>query len=140
MLIGGNHLLARRKGAYKHQKRRFRQVEVCDERVNGLETVARRDENVRPTAFRVHDARVVRHAFERTAGGGADGYDPPARGVRRIDGGSGGLAYLEIFRMHVVLFHGLCGYGAEGAEPNMQQHVGDHDALFAQLSSSASVK
>ena len=65
----------------QHDERTLRQVEIRDERIHGLESVAGIDENIRPGGGLMEEPVLIRKRFQRPAGCRANA-DDPAAGAR----------------------------------------------------------
>ena len=80
VLINAHYLLTRGEGGNEHEQDGFGQVKIGYKRIHRFELIAGGNENIGPSAARVHDAVIIGGAFESTAARGA--YDmilPPAR-------------------------------------------------------------
>ena len=84
MGISRLHPLQPHQRANQHEQRRFGQVEVGHQPVDGAESVARGDEDARIARKRLNDMRFIRRAFEQAQAGGADRNDPATGCARRI--------------------------------------------------------
>src|SRR5581483_12168055 len=75
--IGVENQLAPGERRNEHEQRRFRQMEIRDQRIDARDAVARKNEDLRLAGERSHFA-VAARGFERAHDGGADRDDAPA--------------------------------------------------------------
>ena len=126
-------LLPARQGAYQHDERRLRQVEIRDQAVQDLEPVPRIDKDTGPVALRVDDALVIRRGLDGPAAGGADADDPAARSLHRVDPIRRVLGDDIELRVHVVLQDVLLLHRAESSETHVERDMNDVNAHFFDL-------
>jgi len=67
LLICRQDMLTARQGGHQHDQGGFRQVEIGDQGVRGLEVVAGIDEDIRPSGAGLHGAVLPRPGFHRAA-------------------------------------------------------------------------
>ena len=122
-------MLTPRERAHQHDERRLRQVEIRDKRIHHLEAVARIDVNIRPAAGRGHGTVLPRPALDGAAGGRADADHTPAVCLRAVDQIRRLLRNGAVFAVHIVLLDLVLLDRSERAEPDVQRHIADADAL-----------
>ena len=105
-------------------------MEIGHKRVNGLEAVARIDENVRPAAFRLQYAVFAGKALERPAGGCSDRDHSPAVCVRAVYDVRRLLTHHTEFRVHRVILDIVLLDRTECAESDVQRNIGERNAFI----------
>ena len=66
-LISCQYMLLPRQCGHKHDKRRFRQMEIRDQRIQDLKPVSRIDKDLRPSAARLQPSIFICRGLHRTA-------------------------------------------------------------------------
>ena len=117
----------------EHDERAFRQVEVCDERIHGLEFVAGIDENIRPCGGFMEIPVFVSQRFQRPAGSCADADDPPACAFGFVDDIRGFPGDHAEFGVHMMLRDIRSLDGTERAEADVQRDIRFLNALVGEL-------
>ena len=97
LMVGIHDVIVPCKGSNQHDKGAFRQVEVCDERINGLEFLAGIDENIGIIAALAQSFPGNIGRFQRAAAGGTYGNDTVASAFGLIDEISGLLRDPVVF-------------------------------------------
>lgn len=118
-----------RESGNQHHQGAFRQVEIGDQTVHGLEGVAGINKNLRPFGFGFKCAVIIDEGFQRAAGGGADAEDSAAAAPGFIENGGGFLAEHTQLRVHMVVRNLFRLYRAEGPQAHMQRHEGGFHTL-----------
>ena len=126
-------MLLTRKRGNKHQKGGFRQMKICDQRVNRLKPVAGINEDIRPSAACFYPSVLRRCRLQRTAAGGSDTDDSSSLLLCLIDQLCLILLDKKEFRVHVMLCHILHLNGSEGSQSHMQRHMRNIHAFFLNL-------
>src|SRR5699024_3557894 len=98
-----------------HDKCAFRQVEVGDEPVDGVQFHTRINENIRVAAARYDLAVSGPYGFQCAAAGGPHGDDPVTGGPCGVDEAGGFLAHGIPFAVHLVVLDVILTDRAEGA-------------------------
>lgn len=129
--VGAQRVFAAHQGRDEHQQRALRQVEVGDQRIHRLDGHAGGDEDLRKAAARVHDAVLCGHGFQRAHARGAHAHDPAPAGARGVDRLRLLGRHLIVLAVHVVVGDIFLLDRAECAQPHVQQHGHDVDALGA---------
>ena len=129
--VGPQRFLPSHQRADEHEQSALGQVEIGDERVNGLDPDARIDEDRGVPGAGMYDAVLRCHGFERPDGSGADADNPAAGRTDAVQGFGGLLRDLAELAVHDVLFGVLLLDGAKGAEPDVQEDRYDRDAFGA---------
>ena len=76
--VGVQHMLPSGESGNQHNQGTFRQMEIGDQPVHGLEFVPRIDENIRPFGARSEGTVRLHQRFQGAAGGGAHANNAPA--------------------------------------------------------------
>src|SRR5919201_2270808 len=95
-------------------------MEVREQRIDRLEPVTWKDQQVGPTLAGVN-ATVGRDAFQHPYAGRADRYDPVPCGTRRIDRGCGGWIEPVPLAMDCVVGWVINPYRSKGIEANVKR-------------------
>ena len=120
------------KGGYQHQQRALRQVEVGDQPVYDLESIAGINVNSRLPGVRLEDAVFPCYALQSAAGGGPHGDHPPAGSPAVVDLTGAFLRYGDVFCVHRVVLDVLLLHRSEGSQSHVEQHGHNGRTLGAQ--------
>ena len=105
LTISVQYIFPSGKAADKHQKRRFRQMEICDQRVDRAEAVSGINKNSRPAGTRLHMSVFIGNGLQHSARRRPYGNDTAALRLGSIDRVAGLLRDRIIFVMHHMVFH-----------------------------------
>ena len=130
MAVGVHGIIITRKGADKHYKCAFGQVEISDNAVHTFKGVPGVDKNGCIARAFFYFAILRGNAFNRSAGGGAY-TDYPAAAFLGFIYYLGRLARnIIMLGVHMVVFYILGLNGAKSSKPYMQGNIGDFNTLL----------
>ena len=104
-------------------------MKIGDQRVDGAETVAGVNKDAGIALGRANGPVFVGDALKHAARGRSDGEDPSAGGAATVDLVGGFLFNVKMLGVHQVVGDARLLHGAEGAEPDVQRHLGVSDPL-----------
>jgi len=125
-----------REGAAQHQQRRFGEMKIRQQGIDGAKLIARLDEQAGDAPVgRNHAAASGRRSrgFQAPDHRRADGDHPPAGGARGIDRRGGAVRHLHPLLVHHMVFEIVRPHRLEGARADVQRDERPRDAARLEL-------